>query len=619
MAALRFSALHAHPLIKCRAASPFQYSVGVRNRILQIRCYQKNSQFWPTNRKTAGTFDSRREKTVSTIDAIFAQRSSHAAKVKQQAAIDKAVAFGSADAASFADKGRDFFPDMAELQPKATQVFKTKPVTFFDDDENDTPTARSEIADKEEVVPEPAMSTLPDDMGTYFPADAETGEAAVEGASEEEPAVHTEPLPGSHVVPAGMRRYHVVLQFHGGHFYGWDRTADVVRRLSHRPGLSASGKKQHDDIDLTATHPTSNLRLDDITKPRETIGGSELAQVSAAMSKQLGSSARPQDPFAAPMSPAAAAVVSSLMSARPVAENALAVALDVPRIRLYPACIVETGVHVRRLICHLDIPSSVVALPRTVLQRAAVWLRDKGDSAMAILAFMPCLPDPATGLVNFHARHTCTRRLYLYRILNRVAPPLFEAGQHWHVDRALDVSAMQKAAAILQGTHDFSAFADPGTLGKILARYGRSTGIATTRTLERIDVVRQEDEVMIWFIGKSFLRHQIRSIVGVLKFVGQGLWCDKDVERMLDTGRAHGDTMGFHYNEKNVSSRMLRSMLQNGDSVDVVRGSKSAKQTKTLRPPLAPAHGLTLFDTEYPHGVDASVRYTDSGALDEIQ
>lgn len=246
-------------------------------------------------------------------------------------------------------------------------------------------------------------------------------------------------------------------------------------------------------------------------------------------------------------------MTGGLRLAQDAFRDALCVAMDVDELRIVPGSLPETGVHCRRLACHVDVPASVEMQPRTVLQRAHVWMAKKGDKG-GILTFARCRPE-------FSAVHAAVRRVYVYRILNRIAPPQFDVGTAWHVDRHLDEAAMQRAAHVFEGTHDFGAVID-AKMARTIERSGSDS--FTVRTLERVTVVRQDDEVLIWFVGRSFLRHQLRNIVALLKMAGQGLLTPGDIEALMK------------------------------------RGFSGQMRVDRLRPPPAPAHGLTLWELQYP-------------------
>ena len=111
----------------------------------------------------------------------------------------------------------------------------------------------------------------------------------------------------------------------------------------------------------------------------------------------------------------------------------------------------------------------------------------------------------------WNARFSAVQRGYRYRILNRRARPALEAGRVWHVPVPLDAAAMHAAAQGLLGRHDFSAYRAAACQAK-----------TPMRTLERLEVIRQGEEVVILAEARSFLHHQIRNLAGTLLGVGLG-------------------------------------------------------------------------------------------------
>ena len=124
---------------------------------------------------------------------------------------------------------------------------------------------------------------------------------------------------------------------------------------------------------------------------------------------------------------------------------------------------------------------------------------------------------------SFNARFSGTKRHYLYRILNRRAPPTLDLGQVWFVPVELDAEAMHDAAQILVGHHDFSTFRD-----------SQCQAQSPVRTLDRLDVSRFGEFIEIRTESRSFLHSQVRSMVGSLKLVGEGKWTKNDLKRALD-------------------------------------------------------------------------------------
>jgi tRNA pseudouridine38-40 synthase len=123
----------------------------------------------------------------------------------------------------------------------------------------------------------------------------------------------------------------------------------------------------------------------------------------------------------------------------------------------------------------------------------------------------------------FEARFSAIRRRYLYRILDRRAPPALLRGLVWHVPKRLDADAMGAAASALVGRHDFTTF-----------RAAECQASGPVRTLERFDVARTGDMIEIRAAARSFLHHQVRSMVGSLKYVGAGKWTAKDLAAALE-------------------------------------------------------------------------------------
>jgi tRNA pseudouridine38-40 synthase len=122
----------------------------------------------------------------------------------------------------------------------------------------------------------------------------------------------------------------------------------------------------------------------------------------------------------------------------------------------------------------------------------------------------------------FDARYSATARHYRYRILSRRAPPALERDRVWWLPVALDAGAMHEAAQALLGPHDFTTF-----------RAAQCQANSPLRTLDRLDVSRYADEIVVEASARSFLHNQVRSMVGSLKLVGEGKWQPRDVATAL--------------------------------------------------------------------------------------
>lgn len=123
---------------------------------------------------------------------------------------------------------------------------------------------------------------------------------------------------------------------------------------------------------------------------------------------------------------------------------------------------------------------------------------------------------------DFHARFSAIGRHYLYRIACRRAPLILERGRAWHLMRELDSDVMHDAAQCLTGSHDFTTF-----------RAMECQAHSPVKTLDRLAVRREGQEIYIHASARSFLHHQVRSMVGTLKLVGEGKWRKSDVAKAL--------------------------------------------------------------------------------------
>jgi tRNA pseudouridine38-40 synthase len=123
---------------------------------------------------------------------------------------------------------------------------------------------------------------------------------------------------------------------------------------------------------------------------------------------------------------------------------------------------------------------------------------------------------------DFDARFSATKRHYLYRVVNRRADLALEANRTWRVGRPLDAETMHDAAQRLVGRYDFTTF-----------RAAECQAKSPVKTLERLDVTRSGEELHVTAVARSFLHHQVRSMVGSLIHVGEGKWSADDLADAL--------------------------------------------------------------------------------------
>jgi tRNA pseudouridine38-40 synthase len=178
---------------------------------------------------------------------------------------------------------------------------------------------------------------------------------------------------------------------------------------------------------------------------------------------------------------------------------------------LYAAGRTDAGVHGLAMMAHADIAKPIAPFRLMEALNAVV--------KPAPIAILECdiVPD------DWHARFSCIGRTYLYRIVNRRAPLTLDLGQAWRIAKPLDAAAMHEAAQVLVGLHDFTTF-----------RSVHCQAQSPVKTLDRLDVRREGDEVLIDAAARSFLHHQVRSMVGCLAMVGQGQWTAGDLRDALE-------------------------------------------------------------------------------------
>ena len=111
----------------------------------------------------------------------------------------------------------------------------------------------------------------------------------------------------------------------------------------------------------------------------------------------------------------------------------------------------------------------------------------------------------------FHARYNCAEKTYLYRIRTSETPDVFSRSFVYAFPEKLDLAAMRRAAELLTGEHDFSAF----TTAKHMKR-------SAVRTIREIRFDETQEELRIFFTGDGFLYNTVRILVGTLLEVGTG-------------------------------------------------------------------------------------------------
>lgn len=170
----------------------------------------------------------------------------------------------------------------------------------------------------------------------------------------------------------------------------------------------------------------------------------------------------------------------------------------------------DAGVHAKGQVAHVDLekPMSLEGLQNALNHH----LR---PAPIAILKVTEVSDD-------FHARFSAKARHYRYRIVNRRAPLVLEAGRAWHLPQLIEAEVMHEAGQRLIGKHDFTSF-----------RSAACQSTSPEKTLDRLTVIKQGNEILITVSARSFLHHQVRNIVGTLKMIGDHKWPIDQIETIL--------------------------------------------------------------------------------------
>jgi tRNA pseudouridine38-40 synthase len=196
-------------------------------------------------------------------------------------------------------------------------------------------------------------------------------------------------------------------------------------------------------------------------------------------------------------------------SVQGVITDAIAAFAD-EKVTVHGAGRTDAGVHALGQVAHVDLARDW--RPDRVRDALNARLRPHPVAVLAVEKTMD----------SFHARFSAKRRHYLYRIVNRRADLTLERSRAWRVPRPLDAAAMHTAAQRLIGRHDFTTF-----------RAAECQAKSPVKTLDRLDVERAGDEVRVHACARSFLHHQVRSMVGSLVLVGEGKWSGDELAAVL--------------------------------------------------------------------------------------
>ncbi|WP_321397123.1 tRNA pseudouridine(38-40) synthase TruA [Emcibacter sp.] len=196
-------------------------------------------------------------------------------------------------------------------------------------------------------------------------------------------------------------------------------------------------------------------------------------------------------------------------------------AYDPVENRTHAAGRTDAGVHALAMIVHVDLPRDDD--PYKVMSGINFHL-NRGP--VVVLKAERVSHD-------FHARFSALKRYYRYHMINRPAPLTFQRHRAWQVRAPLDVEAMREAATHLVGHHDFTTF-----------RSVECQSQSPVKTLDNLDIIEAGEHIYFDCSARSFLHHQVRSMVGCLYYVGKGKWTPDDMKGALEA--ADRAALGFN-------------------------------------------------------------------------
>ena len=162
----------------------------------------------------------------------------------------------------------------------------------------------------------------------------------------------------------------------------------------------------------------------------------------------------------------------------------------------------DAGVHALEQSAHFDVKKKIHNIYKTI-KSLNFFLNSKMISIIKI----------KKKKIDFHARYSAQERIYVYLIQNRLSPSTINKDREWHIRKKLDIKLIKEGCKKLIGTHDFSTF-----------RSSNCSAKSPIRTINKILVSKSKNCIKLKFKSKSFLKNQVRSMVGCLKYLGEKKW-----------------------------------------------------------------------------------------------
>jgi len=181
------------------------------------------------------------------------------------------------------------------------------------------------------------------------------------------------------------------------------------------------------------------------------------------------------------------------------------------KIILFSAGRTDREVHANGQSAHFDVENKIQNIDK-MIKSLNFFLNPKKISIINIIKRNK----------NFHARYSAKERVYKYFIINRLATPVIENERAWHIRKKLDIKLLKEGAKKLRGTHDFSTMRATNCYAK-----------SPIKKINKITIKNTNSRIEIEFRSKSFLRNQVRSMVGCLKYLAEKKWNIKKFENVF--------------------------------------------------------------------------------------
>ena len=171
----------------------------------------------------------------------------------------------------------------------------------------------------------------------------------------------------------------------------------------------------------------------------------------------------------------------------------------------------DTGVHAIEQSAHFDVTEKIQNLNKFF--KSINYFLNKYEIAILKIKRKN---------MKFHARFSAKERIYKYVIFNQLSKPILQNKRGWFVIKNLELEIMKKAAKKLIGTHDFSTFRASGCSAK-----------SPIRSIKSVKIKKTKNKIEIEFRSQSFLKQQVRSMVGCLKYIGEKKWTLKKFTNVI--------------------------------------------------------------------------------------